>query len=401
VPLRRSRAFAVALVTFAAFIDLVAYSIAVPVLPDLSQRLGASPTTVGLLFASFGLTVLLFAVPMGAVSDRIGRRMPMVAGLVVLAGASALFAFADRLWLLFAARMIQGAADAVTWVVGFALVADLYGPAERGRVMGMVMAGTSAGLMVGPTIGGWLYEAGGVHLPFLTVAAASLATAALFLWIRPPASRAEREVVPIRLVVRHPAVLVCALVVVAAASTIAMLEPVLALWLASSLGLGPARIGMVFGMAAVCATVLHPVYGRFADRWGGRPVALVGLLCTAGMLPVLSLASSFGSATALYVLQAAAIALVVTPSLAYMAEAVSRAGVGSFGVAYGLYNVAWGVGLLAGPAVGGFLFERIGFGRLTHVWMPAIVAITAALSRADRPLPAGPPSTRSASTPRR
>ena len=39
------------------------------------------------------------------------------------------------------------------------------------------------------------------------------------------------------------------------------------------------------------------------------------------------------------------------------------AGVRSFGVAYGLYNLAWGAGLLGGPALGGFLFERMGFSR--------------------------------------
>ena len=44
-----------------------------------------------------------------------------------------------------------------------------------------------------------------------------------------------------------------------------------------------------------------------------------------------------------------AMALVITPSLAYMAEAVASAGVGSFGVGYGLYNMAWGVGLLGRP----------------------------------------------------
>ena len=69
-----SRAVAVALVTFATFTDIVAYSIAVPVLPDLSQRLGASPTMIGLLFASFGVTLLAVSMPMGAVSDRIGRK---------------------------------------------------------------------------------------------------------------------------------------------------------------------------------------------------------------------------------------------------------------------------------------------------------------------------------------
>src|SRR2546426_2684548 len=165
--LRSSRALAVALVTFATFTDIVAYSIAVPVLPDLSRRLGASPTIIGFLFASFGVTLLTVSIPMGAVSDRIGRKAPMVGGLVALAASTLLFAFADGLPWLFAARLVQGAADAVTWVVGFALVADLYGPAERGRVMGFVMSGVSVAFMIGPSLGGWLYEIGGMRLPFL------------------------------------------------------------------------------------------------------------------------------------------------------------------------------------------------------------------------------------------
>ena len=164
--LRNSRAVAVALVTFATFTDIVAYSIAVPVLPDLSRRLGASPTTIGLLFASFGLTLLIVSMPMGAMSDRIGRKAPMAGGLVALAAATLLFAFARGLPGLFAARLVQGAADAVTWVVGFALIADLYGAEERGRVTGIVMSGTGFAFMVGPSLGGWLYEMGGIRLPF-------------------------------------------------------------------------------------------------------------------------------------------------------------------------------------------------------------------------------------------
>ena len=164
--IRSSRALAVAFVTFACFTDITAYSIAVPVLPDLSGRLGASPTVIGLLFASFGVTLVTVSMPMGAISDRIGRKPPMVGGLLALAAASVLFAFAESLPWLFAARLVQGASDAVTWVVGFALIADLYRPEERGRVMGLVMSGTNLAFMGGPTIGGWLYETGGIRLPF-------------------------------------------------------------------------------------------------------------------------------------------------------------------------------------------------------------------------------------------
>lgn len=379
--LRTSRAAAAALVTFATFTDLVAYSIAVPVLPDLSRQIGASATVIGLLFSSFGLSLLVVSIPMGAVSDRVGRKLPLVLGLVALAASTVLFAFAEDLSWLFAARLVQGAADAVTWVVGFALIADLYGPAERGRVMGLVMAGANFGLMIGPSLGGWLYESGGVKLPFLTAAALSAAGALGFLWLRLPSAHAAREPVPLRLVVSVPAVAACAIAVIVAAATLSMLEPVVSLWLALQLHLNPTRIGLVFGIAAVVSTGLHPVYGRLADRWGGRQLTMIGLVAMASTLPLLAQAWSFQSAVGLYVLVAATAALVITPSLAYMADATSQAGVESFGVSYGLYNFAWGAGLLVGPAAGGFLFERLGFERLTLVWMPVVVAITVLLVR--------------------
>ena len=379
--LRSSRVAAVALVTAATFIDLVAYSIAVPVLPDLSLRLGASPTTIGLLFASFGVTVLGVSLPMGVMSDRLGRKLPMVAGMAALAASSLLLAYADRLPWLFAARFVQGAADAVTWVVGFALIADLYGPDERGRVMGLVMSGANFGFMIGPTLGGWLYEAGGISLPFMTLAAGAVLLGLGFFWLRLPETHSVRETVSTRDILRVPAVASCALAVVAAGGTISMLEPVLPLFLATELQMGPARIGLVFGIAAVASTVLHPVFGQLADRWGGRRLMLIGLFAIGSVLPFLRFSRGFGSAVALYVAQAVPVSLVVTPSLAFMAKAISAAGIQSFGVAYGIYNFAWALGLLAGPAAGGFLYERMGFERLTAIWGPAVIVMTALLAR--------------------
>ena len=379
--LRNSRSVAVALVTFATFTDIVAYSVAVPVLPDLSRRLGASPTMIGLLFASFGVTLLTVSMPMGAVSDRVGRKAPLAGGMMMLAAATILFAFAESLPWLFAARLVQGAADAVTWVVGFALVADLYGQDERGRVMGLVMSGTNFAFMFGPTIGGWLYEAGGIRMPFLFVAALAVLGAVAFIWLDIPQHRAPTEAVPIRLVLRVPAVAACAAAVVAAAATISMLEPVLPLFLSAKLGIGPARIGLVFGIGAVMSTILHPLYGRLVDRVGGRRLTMIGLVLVACALPLLSLTWSYPSAIAFYALGGSTVALVITPSLAYMAEATSAAGVGSFGVGYGLYNMAWGAGVLGGPALGGFLFERMGFRSLMLAWAPALIIVALLLAR--------------------
>ena len=382
MPLRSSRSVAVAVVTLATFTDMIAYSVAVPVLPDLSRTLGASPTVIGVLFASFGVTLLSVSLPMGAVSDRIGRKAPLAGGLVALAAASLLFAFADRLLWLFAARLVQGAADAVTWVVGFALIADLYGPTERGRVTGLVMSGTGVAFMIGPSLGGWLYEIGGMRLPFVTVAAMATLGALAVVWLQIPAQHADRELVPVGAILRIPAAAECALAVAVASATISMLEPVLALQL-DTLGINPARVGLVFGVAAMTTALLHPAYGRMADRWGARRMTLCGLMLSACVLPILGRTWSFESAVVFYILQAAAVALVITPSLAYMAEVASSAGLGSLGVAFGLYNVAWGVGLLAGPALGGFLFERMGFEKLALAWAPCVIVVTLLLGRRE------------------
>ena len=379
----RSRAAAVALVTFATFTDIVAYSVAIPVLPDLSRKLGASPTMIGLLFASFGVTLLIVSIPMGAVSDRVGRKGPMVGGLAALAVATVLFAFADTLPWLFAARLVQGAADAVTWVVGFALVSDLYGDEERGRVSGIIMMGTSAAVMVGPTLGGWLYELGGIRTPFIAVAALALVGVALFLALDLPAHHAPAEPVPLGMVLRVPAIAACALVVIGISSTISMLEPVLALHLAG-LGVSPARLGLMYGAAAVVTTTLNPIAGRFSDRRGSRRTMMLGLVMMAVMVAVLGQSWSYGSALVLFVIVAATGTFVITPSLAFMGEATTAAGVRSFGVSYGLYNLAWGAGLLGGPALGGFLFERIGFRALLVVWAPLLIAVRWLLGRGAR-----------------
>jgi MFS family permease len=50
-------------------------------------------------------------------------------------------------------------------------------------------------------------------------------------------------------------------------------------------------------------------------------------------------------------------------------------------VVYGVYNVAWAIGLVAGPAIGGFLLERIGFGPLTIGWSLLLLVTGVTLAR--------------------
>jgi multidrug resistance protein len=378
--LRDSRSIAVALVTCATFTDIIAYSIAVPVLPDLSQRLGATPTTIGILFGSFGLTLLAVSVPMGAVSDRVGRRLPLVAGMIALALASVLFAFARSLSWLFVARLVQGAADGVTWVVGFALIADRYGPEDRGRVMGYVMSGTSVALLLGPSLGGWLYAMGGIELPFVFVGVMSLLCAAGFMLIRgaPVAGGATPSAWT---VIQAPAVAECAAYVVVIGATLAMLEPVLPLFFNRRLGMTPPQIGLLFGAAAAALIVMPIVYGPLVDRWGSRRLVRLGLILMLVWLPMLALAIGVKSALALMLVEWMVVPLAVTPSLPYMAEVTSVGGADAYGVGYGVYNTAWAIGLLIGPAIGGFVFDRADLAALLVAWSAVAIVVTLLLGR--------------------
>jgi predicted MFS family arabinose efflux permease len=299
----------------------------------------------------------------------------MVAGLVMLAVSTVLFAMATNIPSLFAARLVQGAADGITWVVGFALIADLFGPAERGRIVGYVMSGTNFGLLAGPTLGGWLYEMGGIALPFTVVAAISAATAGLFMTLRLPPPTNTESGPPVAAVLRVPAVRMCVLAAVAGSATITMFEPVLPLVLDSRMGLGPAAVGVLFGVGALASATVHPLYGHLSDRHGGRGLTVLGLCLSACLIPVLTIPTTPLAMGIVMVLLWASLSMTVTPSLAYAATAVSAAGVESFGVVYGAYNVAWGVGLLGGPALGGFLLERVGFEALTVIWAPFLLLV--------------------------
>jgi MFS transporter, DHA1 family, solute carrier family 18 (vesicular amine transporter), member 1/2 len=361
------RSLVLASITAATFTDLVAYSIAVPVLPDYAARFDAGPTVVGLLFASFGITLLILSIPMGAISDRMGRKGPMIVGLAILAASTIAFAYAQTLSMLFVARLLQGVADGITWIVGFAMIADLYGPDERGRAMGLAMAGSTLGIIIGPVLGGWLYEIGGIRLPFVVVAVMAVVELAVFAVVAPP-THGTGTAAPLRRVLTHRPVAICALVVIAGGGTIAMLEPVIPLVLRARLGFGPAQIGALFGIAAIASTTMHPIYGRMSDRWGGRRLMLIGLFGSALMLPLLTLAHDFRSTAMAMVPMWVVFSMVVTPSLYYMAEVASAAGFESYGVVYGVYNMAWAVGLMVSPALGGFLLERLGFEWLTIGW---------------------------------
>src|SRR5919108_321986 len=119
-----------AVLMLVAFVDMMGLMIIWPLLPLYAVDLHATPTTVGLLAASFPIAQLVSAPVWGYVSDRYGRRPALLVGLGSSAIAYVVFGFAHTVWLLFVSRFVQGLGGGTTGVVQ-AYVADTMLPRAR------------------------------------------------------------------------------------------------------------------------------------------------------------------------------------------------------------------------------------------------------------------------------
>lgn len=351
---------ALGVVWLAIFTDMLLYGLAVPILPGRAAALGASESAIGLLFASYALALLVATPVFGALADRVGRRGPMLGGLFGLAAATVLFAFSYDFVSLLVARLLQGVAAAATWTAGLALVADSYPAAKRGWALGVVLQGMTVGLLVGPPLGGWLYELGGFRLPFLVAAALAAVDglARALLLADPP--RGDAPHVSLLDLLRDRQVLVASGLVVVGSGTWALLEPVLPLDLERRFDASPGMVGLLFGVATLAYGLAAPLVGALADHWGRRPSMALGLLLLAATLPLVAWLPALPLVGAALVGVSVAYGFALTPTLPALADAVDRRGGGAYASAYALFNEAYSAGMLLGPLAGGVLAEWLG-----------------------------------------
>jgi multidrug resistance protein len=170
-----------------AFVDMIGFTLVLPLMPLYALKLHANPTIIGLLTASFPIAQLLASPVWGRVSDRYGRRPALLAGLAASAVAYVIFGLAQSLWLLFVSRFVQGLGGGTTGVAQ-AYVADTMLPQERAKALGWLSAATSLGVVIGPVVGSFAARAGSWAPGF--VAAALCAGNLVFAWKWLPESRA-------------------------------------------------------------------------------------------------------------------------------------------------------------------------------------------------------------------
>jgi DHA1 family bicyclomycin/chloramphenicol resistance-like MFS transporter len=177
----------------------------IPGFAAIARELHTDPGHVQLSMTSFFLALSVGQILYGPLSDAIGRRRPVFAGLGVFIAASAVAAFSPTIGALIAARFFQGIGAAATAVVPLAVIRDEYTGPDAARLLSLAMLALSVSPILAPALGGLLVQFGSWRLIFgalIMVAGAGLVLAARLLpETLPPAARVP--VRPLRILVTY------------------------------------------------------------------------------------------------------------------------------------------------------------------------------------------------------
>ena len=389
-------------------------SIANVALPTLAQAFAASFQDVQWIVLAYLLAITTLIVSVGRLGDIIGRRRLLLVGIVLFTAASVLCGIAPTLWLLIAARAMQGLGAAIMMALTMAFVGETVPKARTGSAMGLLGTMSAIGTALGPSLGGVLIAGYGWRLIFLVnvplgilalllahrhltadrhvpkaerggfdtvgtlLLAVTLAAYALAMTIGRGSfgplnmalllaavlgtglfvlAEAKAASPLIRLAMFRNPVLSAGLAMSALVSTVVMATLVVGpFYLSRSLGLGQALVGIVMSIGPVISALSGVLAGRVVDRSGAPFMVIVGLIAmAAGSIALCALPAMFGIAG--YI---AAIAM-LTPGYQLFQAANNTAVMMDVhpdqrGVISGMLSLSRNLGLITGASVMGAVF---------------------------------------------
>jgi multidrug resistance protein len=285
------------------FVNLVGFGIIVPLLPFYAETFGASPVTIGLLFAVFSLCQLFAAPALGDLSDRYGRRPVLVFSLAGTVVSFVMLALAHSVAMLFAARVVDGLSGG-NISTARAYVADITQPQDRARAYGLIGAAFGLGFILGPAISGVLAPISYTAPIWAAAAVTVVATTMAWLWLPETVHRAHAGTGnPLRYfpsLLRRPIVRRVLAIDFIYWLAFSVFQTTFALFAARRLGFDAPRTGYFlagFGLfgAVIQGGMIRPIVRRLGDK-ATFSVALVcaavGLLAAAAAHSVAALAIS-------------------------------------------------------------------------------------------------------------
>ncbi len=361
------------LVAAVVLVDTMFFAAITPLLPEYSEELGLSKTAAGVLSASYAAGVLLGTFPGSILAARVGVRPTVMAGMLLMAVSGLVFAFANDIVLLDAARFLQGAGGAFAWIGGFSWLVTAAPAERRGELIGSALAAAIFGVLLGPVIGG-IASVTGPEPVFSS--AAVLGTVLAVLTYRTPApgpaglpgwERFRRTVASLPVATGFWLVMLPAIF----SGVIWVLVPLRL----DELGASGLAVGAVFLVSALVEGAASPTFGRISDRRGRMWPIRIGLVAAGVMCLLLPLPEAVLLLGASVVASELALGFCWTPAMALLSDTVERAGVAQW-LAFALVNLAWSGGQVLGGSGGGGLADATS-DTTAYLVVAALLATTA------------------------
>jgi predicted MFS family arabinose efflux permease len=349
-------------------VNQLGFGSVVPVLALYARSFGVTQSAIGLAIAVYGLARFLVSMPVGRLTDAVGRRAALALGGLVTAAGNALCAVAPTFAVFVAARFVAGVGAALVLVAGQIVLADITTPARRGRVMAIYQGVFVFAVGIGPVPGGLLAEHYGLAAPFLVYTVMGT-VAALVAWVSIPETRssgvsaADATAPPafaaqVRLLTSHPGFVLVALVsfmnAVARTGALFNVIPVLA---RERLGLSTDRIGVGLALSSLVGLVLAYPAGVLVDR-SGRKIVIVPATLVAGASLILFLtAPSYAWFLAACVTWSVAVGVSGAAPAAYAADVAPP---GMNAAAMSTFRMLADLGYVLGPIVLGVVTDVFG-----------------------------------------
>ena len=357
--LRRSgRTFSIASAAFAIFMFWASLYVYTPILPTYTQSLGASPGQVGLVLASYGLTQLLFRVPLGLLADRLGHKKLWALWGAFLVAASGLgLALSRTPTALFVFRALSGGA-AATWVVISVLYSDQFSINQAVRTSGQLSLLSTLGQIAAMTAGGFIADRWDARTTFWIAALLSLPVALAFAVMRDAHSRRGTGITMPQFwrAISTPRLLLVS--GLAACSQYALFGVSLGFIAvhAHALGASDAQLGILTTTVQV-AKALPMLFLSIHRRPSARRLTIAGLTMIAASLFLLTFVSHFALLVACQAIIGLGVGIVFPVLMGLSLQAVEPQARAS---AMGVYQSVYALGMTLGPALSGASARRWG-----------------------------------------
>ena len=350
------------------FFIFLGMSIISPILPIYAESFNVNYTMVSLAISMYAFGRFLADVPVGLLSDKVGRRLMMVVGTVILTVCSLLNATAPTFALFLLYRFLEGVGSAMWMTSRTTLLADILKPEERGRVMSYFQAFMLLGSSAGPTVGGIIAIRYGLQAPFYGYAAfGGLSLILTYFLIHDPEGvvRKHKESegfnwpVVKRLLANSSFSMACLATFTIFFMRTGIRSTIIPLYASTVLNLDPDAIGLVIS----CATITIPV-GHAIDYYGRKPIIVLTLAITALSTLMFPFTTSFVTICAAAVLLGLGTGGAGQAPLALATDATVDE---PHGLSMGLYRLFGDVGFVVGPILMGFIADN------SNLYMPFYV----------------------------